>query len=191
MNVDWTVKVTDLAVVMAALLSPLIAVQVTEWIRHRQEARARKLHIFRVLMSTRAAALAPTHVEALNLIDVEFDSVAIKEKKVVAAWRLYHSHLSDKDYPPEQWPVRRSELLVDLLHEMAVCLGYGFDKAHIKNASYYPKGYGELEEDQNQIRKAVRTLIDGKTAIHVISHMSSDQFEKLTSMGAKDINGDT
>jgi len=83
MTIDWTLKVTDLAIVFAALLSPLIAVQVTEWIRRSQEARKRKLHVFRTLMSTRAASLAPTHVEALNLIDIEFQTSVVSEKKVL------------------------------------------------------------------------------------------------------------
>lgn len=161
MPIDWTIKVTDLATVFAALLSPLIAVQVTEWIRRSQEARNRKLHVFRTLMSTRAASLAPTHVEALNLIDIEFQVSVAEEKKVVDAWKLYHAHLSDRDYPQDQWPVRKAELLVDLLYEMAVCLGYEFDKAHIKNSSYYPKGYGETEEEQHRLRRAVLDAFDG------------------------------
>lgn len=161
MTLDWTIKVTDLVVVFAALLSPLIAVQVTEWIRRSQEARNRKLHVFRTLMSTRAASLAPTHVEALNLIDIEFQASVVKEKKVVDAWKLYHAHLSAHNYPPEQWPVRRAELLVDLLYEMAACLGYTFDKAHITSSSYYPKGYGETEEEQHRLRRAILGAFDG------------------------------
>lgn len=160
MTIDWTIKVTDLAVVFAALLSPLIAVQVTEWIRRNQEARNRKLHVFRTLMSTRAASLAPTHVEALNLIDIEFQVSVAEEKKVVDAWKLYHAHLGDQQYPPEQWPVRKAELLVDLLYEMAVSLGYDFDKAHIKSSSYYPKGYGETEEEQHRLRRAILAAFD-------------------------------
>ena len=185
MTIDWTIKATDLVMVAVVFAGPLVAVQVTEWIRRRQEARNRKIHLFRTLMSTRAATLAPTHVEALNLIDIEFDTSVEAEKKVVDSWKLYHAHLADQHYPPDQWPVRRAELLVDLLFEMAACLGYGFDKAHIKGSSYYPKGYGEVEEEQNQIRKKVFSLIDGKSAIHVVSHMSADQFDRLTSMGKK------
>lgn len=161
MTIDWTLKITDIATVIAALFSPLVAVQVTEWIRRCQDARARKLHVFRTLMSTRAASLAPTHVEALNLIDIEFRVSAPKEKRVVDAWKLYHAHLCAHNYPQEQWPVRRAELLVDLLHEMAVCLGYSFDKAHITSSSYYPKGYGESEEEQQRLRRAVLSAFDG------------------------------
>ena len=160
MSIDWTIRVTDLATICAVLLSPLIAVQITEWIRRRQEARARKLQVFRTLMSTRAASLAPTHVEALNLIDIEFQVSVVEEKKVVDAWKLYHAHLSNLQYPQDQWPLRKAELLVDLLYEMAVCLGYAFDKAHITNSSYYPKGYGETEEEQHRLRRVLLAAFD-------------------------------
>lgn len=161
MTIDWTIKITDLVVVACVLASPLLAVQVTEWIRRHQEMRSRKLHLFRTLMSTRASTLAPTHVEALNLIDIEFDGKNQKEKKIVESWKLYHSHLFDRSYQPEAWENRRSELLVELLHEMAVLLGYDFDKSHIKNSSYYPRGLGEAEQEQQDLRKAILTAFDG------------------------------
>lgn len=155
MTIDFTIKATDLLTVFAALLSPLVAIQVTEWIRRGQESRSRKLHVFRTLMSTRAEKLAPNHVEALNLIDIEFDARRPKEKKVVEAWKLYHSHLSDPNYPQETWAVRQTELLVELLYEMALYLGYEFDKAHIKRSAYFPRGHGEIEEEQHRLRKAI------------------------------------
>jgi hypothetical protein len=104
--------------------------------------------------------LAPTHVEALNLIDIEFQVSVAAEKKVVDAWKMYHAHLSDHSYPRETWDSRRAELLVDLLYEMAVCLHYGFDKAHIKSSSCYPKGYGETEEEQHRLRKVLLAAFD-------------------------------
>ena len=67
--------------------------------------------------------LAPGHVEALNLIDIEFDAKISKEKKVVDVWKLYNAHLGDASYPRETWNVRRAEILVDLLYEMAIYLG--------------------------------------------------------------------
>jgi hypothetical protein len=111
-------------------------------------------------MSTRAATLAPIHVEALNLIDIEFSAQSPKERRIVEAWKLYHSHLTDHSYPKDSWDNRRAELLVELLHVMALFLGYQFDKAHIKNSSYYPKGYGETEEDNHRMRKAILSAFE-------------------------------
>ncbi len=48
---------------------------------------------------------------------------------------------------------------------MAQVLDYEFDKTHIKNSSYYPRGYGELEEDQAAIRRGVKELIEGRRVI--------------------------
>ncbi|QYM78725.1 hypothetical protein K0B96_15695 [Horticoccus luteus] len=180
--IDWTARATDLVMILAVFAGPYLAVRVTEGLRLKKEKRDRQIHVFRTLMATRASSLSPTHVEALNLIDIEFDHRGAEEKRVVSAWKLYHAHLGDHSYPPESWNHRRAELLVDLLHDMAECLGYEFDKGHIKSSSYYPKGYGEIEEDQHQIRKKIRGLIEGKSAIHVISHMSPDQFDRLTSL---------
>jgi hypothetical protein len=167
MTIDWTIKITDLATLVAVLAGPLIAIQVTELLRSRQEARNRKMALFRTLMSTRASTLAPSHVEALNLLDIEFDSKNPAEKRIVDAWKLYHSHLGDQSYPVDAWNRRLAELLVDMLHEMAIYLGYPFDKAHIKDSSYYPRGYGEIEQEQHQLRKAALSLLSNKHGLIV------------------------
>jgi|SRR5437762_256161 len=97
---DWTVKVTDIAIVIATFSGPFLAVYVTEKQRKKADARNRKVHIFRTLMATRAATLAATHIEALNLLDVEFAD----HPEVLDRWRLYKDHLYDRQYPPDHWP---------------------------------------------------------------------------------------
>ncbi|BET66747.1 hypothetical protein ASA1KI_16650 [Opitutales bacterium ASA1] len=176
--------------IVAVFSGPFLAVLVTERSRLKKEKRNRQIHVFRTLMSTRASTLSPTHVEALNLIDIEFDSKSRPERQIVESWKLYHAHLGDSSYPPDSWPHRRAELLVDLLHEMASFLGYQFDKAHIKNSSYYPKGYGEVEVEQHALRKSVLKVFEGKGAIHVISHMAPDQFDRLTTAGQRNQDGE-
>ncbi len=54
---------------------------------------------------------------------------------------------------------------------MAKSLNYDFDKAHIKSSSYYPHGYGELEDDQYIIRKRLVELLQGSRSIpvHIIN----------------------
>ena len=171
---------TDWIMLAAIFLGPIFAVLAAEKIRRSQESRDRKVHLFRTLMSTRASRLPPTHVEALNLIDIEFDGARGKEKDIVEAWKLYHSHLNDQSYEDtEAWMKRTELLLVDLLHAMSRCLGYPFDKAHIQNSSYYPKGYGEIEEDQHRTRKSLAEVLEGRKALNVISHMATDQLDQL------------
>jgi len=159
------ITIADWLMITAVLLGPVIAVQLTRYLDNKKEIRERKLWIFKTLMATRASTLSPHHVEALNRIDLEFDSSHSEEKEVISAWKAYLDLLGDTDIPREQWGVRRVDLLVELLHKMAQVLDYEFDKTHIKNSSYYPRGYGELEEDQAAIRRGVKELIEGKRVI--------------------------
>ncbi len=161
---DWlvTVEMKDWLVVIATLLSPLIAVQVTKWLDRRKQAREEQIRIFKTLMATRAATLDPRHVESLNAIDVVFSANDKKQKEIRRYWKQYLDHLNDKNYPAGHWGTKRVELLVDLLHSMGSYLGFDFDKTHIKNESYFPQGYSSLEDDQTAIRKAVLEVLAGK-----------------------------
>lgn len=55
-----------------------------------------------------------------------------KEKAVIEAWKAYLDLLGDKSITGEQWGIKRVDLLVELLHKMAVVLDYDFDKTHLK-----------------------------------------------------------
>lgn len=157
----------DWLTVIATLLSPLIALQISELLTSRKQAREEQLRIFKVLMSTRAANLDPRHVECLNLIDVVFHSNARKEVEVRRLWKQYLDHLSDKGYPKDSWGSKRVELLVELLHAMAVFLGFDFDKTHIKNQCYYPDGYGDLENVQGTIRRSLAEILSGRRSLPI------------------------
>ena len=72
MTIDWTLKATDVAIVFATIVGPVLAVQAQKWLERSRAIRDRRMRIFRVLMSTRAARLSANHVEALNAISIEF-----------------------------------------------------------------------------------------------------------------------
>ena len=93
----------DWLVVVATLLSPLIAVQVTELLSRRRQVRDEQLRIFRTLMATRASTLDVAHVQALNTIDVVFSGKSAKQEAVRRQWKQYLDHLNDKNYPREHW----------------------------------------------------------------------------------------
>ena len=59
MNWDLTIKLTDIAIVLAALLVPVLAVQAQKWLERRRDVKERQLAIFRTLMATRNAMLSP------------------------------------------------------------------------------------------------------------------------------------
>jgi hypothetical protein len=81
-----------LVVDVATILGPIAAVQAQKWIERLRETRERKLHVFYMLMGSRAARTSPEHVQALNLIDLLFRRNA--EKPIIDAWEAYREHLN-------------------------------------------------------------------------------------------------
>lgn len=159
------VTISDWLIILATLLSPFIAVQATRRLDERNEIRGRKLSIFKTLMATRAYVISWGHVEALNRIDLEFMKGHKKEKAVVEAWKEYHDLLCNDKLSAEQWDAKRTELLVELLHKMAIVLDYDFDKTHIKNSSYAPRYHSDTEGQQAAIRKGIIDLLQGRVTL--------------------------
>ena len=168
----------DWLTVLAILLAPLIALQVSGWLERRREKRRRRLEVFKTLMATRASALSPEHVGALNTIDVEFDGSDEKLKAVRRSWKAYHDHLGESDMDRGQWGTRRQDLLVDLLYELAQSLDYDFDKPEIKRRSYFPDGYIEAENDQLVIRRGFAKIISGESPLPITFFSDGDQDEE-------------
>lgn len=159
--------IADWLMIASVLIGPLIAVQLTRHLDNKREIRGRKLQIFKTLMATRAYNISWDHVEALNRIDLEFDKDDAKEKAVLNSWKEYLDLLGNTAMPIDQWGIRRVDLLVELLHKMAIVLDYDFDKTHIKNSSYSPRAHGEIEDQQSKIRKLTIELLEGERAIPV------------------------
>lgn len=156
---------TNTLIVLATLLSPLIAVQATRWLDERKEKQSRKLQVYKTLMSTRAYTLAIAHVEALNRIDLEFSPKKKAEKAVLDVWQEYLDHLGNKAMKPEAWADKRVDLLVDLLYAMGKVLGYDFNKTQIKNGTYSPVAHGRLEEEQEKLRQYAIELFEHKRSL--------------------------
>ena len=157
--------IADWIMIMAVLLGPIIAVRLTRYLDNQNEIRERKIQIFKTLMATRAYTVSWAHVEALNRIDLEFNKRDKKEKEVIEAWKEYLDLLNNTTIPPEQWGVKRVDLLVSLLHKMACVLNYDFDRTHIKNSSYSPRVHGETEDQQVVLRKGLIELLDGQRSV--------------------------
>jgi hypothetical protein len=83
----------DIAIIFATLLGPVLAVQAQKWVERGRERQQRRLHLFRVLMTTRRAPLSPTHVEALNMVPIEFHGRRKTFVEVVNSWKEYIEHL--------------------------------------------------------------------------------------------------
>lgn len=157
---DWTIKITDLAIIFAAVAGPILAVQAQKWLERRGASEARQSVIFRTLMATRASNLSLAHVEALNAVPIEF----YRRKAVVDAWKQYLDHMGN-DTTASNWNDTRITLLVDMLYAMATGLGYSFNKVEIKNEIYSPRKHGDIETDQDIIRRGLARLLSGQVAL--------------------------
>ena len=157
---------------LAILAAPIVALQIQKYIEDRKEIRARKMQIFRTLMATRATRLDSKHVEALNMIDIEF----FESKKITEAWKLlldnfvnYPKDIKDPNYQVQlNLCVEKSNnLFINLLYEMAKSLNYTFDKVHLTRGVYIPKGQADYMMDQEFIRRAFVEVLSGTRSIPI------------------------
>ncbi len=165
---------SDWVMVLAVVLAPVIAVQVQKFLEHYRERHVRKLDIFKTLMATRFGSLTQEHVQALNMIDIEF--YGRKHKNVTGAWKTYLDHLGDypknNDHAAAVWTEKRAELLAALLMEMGKTLGYSFDVVHVKKGIYYPQALGKLEDQSHLLREGLLHLLYGNSAIKMeVTHL--------------------
>jgi hypothetical protein len=159
MTWDFSVKLTDLAIMLATLIGPIAALRIQKRLERLGATEARQVNVFRTLMLTRASGLSPAHVEALNAIPMEF----YKVRPVITAWKTYLDHLG-RDTAASSWGENRVRLLTDLLYQMAQQLNYDFERLDIEKDVYWPTGHSEIESDQTAIRKGLAALLSGRVA---------------------------
>jgi Family of unknown function (DUF6680) len=172
----WSMQFKDVltllilvATVFAIVLGPIKAVQITRANDEAREAKRRKHEVFHALMKTRRITLAPEHVMALNLVQVEF----YDHPKIDYAYKAYMALLSRK--PPEpsdpnadQFFEEQEDALYDLLFEIGAQLGYNYDKRDLKKLAYGPRGW---QTDETQLRALRSLMIDtlvGRRAVPVM-----------------------
>lgn len=122
---------------VAILVGPLIAVGITLWHDKRKRKRDAKLWVFHTLLANRRSSPpAAEWVSALNQIDVIF----YDDPKVLDAWHAYYDEL---DHQPDQLNLQRMQHRhLDLLHEMAACLGYPRIRQTELDRVYIPVQFG-------------------------------------------------
>ena len=176
---DKAAIILSLISTLAIVVGPILALQIQRRLDADREAKNRKLWVFKTLMSNRATSLNPSFVQALNLIDVEFDGDNNEEKAVRNAWKVLLDHFTDLGEPdaPKNLAERTPELTTKLLLAMGKCLGYDFDEVHIKKGAYYPQGLGNVEQEQHALRREVLELLDGKRKLPIA--LFEDKFPDL------------
>ena len=167
MNIDWTIKSTDIAIVFATLVSPILAIWASEWRQQRRQNQERKEWVFRTLMTTRSARLHPDHIQALNHIEFVF----AHNNEITDAWGLYFSHLkTDRGLTADAmkaWETTSDTRLTELLHLMAKDLNISFSKTYIMQPSYYPRGYEFTEGQQHELRELLLQLLKNERSINM------------------------
>jgi hypothetical protein len=170
-EMDKTGIALNILTIVAIVSGPIIALQIQRKLDREREAKNRKLWVFKTLMSFRATALAPSFVQALNLIDVEFNGSDEKEKAVRNAWKIFLDHYTDlnsaKDPGSETLVEKGRQLRANLLMAMGRSLGYDFDEVLVKKGSYYPTGLGDVEAEQHALRRGLLNVLSGKGRIPV------------------------
>jgi hypothetical protein len=160
------IKLETWLTIIAIIIGPLLAFEVQRVRDNRRERRNRKLEIYRKLMLTVKVPMAPSHVDALNLIPLEFNAKIGADKNVLDAWRLYTSHLNNRQKADQHWLDKKFDLLVDLVYLIGQSLGYtDINKATIRDNTYLPQGYVDVESEWHQIRKAWLEVLNGQRPI--------------------------
>jgi hypothetical protein len=165
MDMDWTLKLGDLAIVFATLLGPGLAVQTQKCIERRVESKRRRVQIFKTLMATRAAPLSPAHVEALNTIPIEFYGKRGVLNEINVQWKSYLDALSQSNSGSESWNQNRNSSFNKLLLTIANFLGYGFTDLELKREVYFPTAHAQMQTEQDFIRQGLAKLFKGEIAL--------------------------
>ncbi|MFO1183684.1 MAG: DUF6680 family protein [Bauldia sp.] len=175
MALDWTIKATDIAIMLATCLGPVLAVQTQKFLERRRDARDRQERNFRVLATTRANMLSTEHVSALNAVPIEFPITERGAKAIHVAWKAYLDHMAKQTSSLEPWVLRAQELHLDLILEISNFLGYKFTKTELKSEVYAPKAHGDIQTDQLVILRGLSEVLQGKRSLPLeINSLPSD-----------------
>lgn len=167
--------ITDVALIVATVAGPILAVQAQKVVEKLNVRKGGQQRIFKALMATRATRVHSDHVQALNMIDLEFTGTGLRkqtaaEREVVVRWRIYADHLNYKFDDEDKtalkiWVERGDELFTDLLEAMAKALGYGFDRVQLRRGIYFPKAHDEQERRRMIFENALCGVVTGQTPL--------------------------
>ena len=175
----------NLLTLIAILVGPIAAVIVTRHIDAKRDNRNRKMEIFRTLMRTRRQPTSIQHVEALNLVEIEFSDC----EQIKQAFTVLFEHFATQHprLPTEEVNdamelnevIRRNSAfdtrihndrqaqLARLLHAIAKELKFSIEQLEIFEGGYRPQGWADLELDERVIRKYVTDLYLGRRTVPV------------------------
>lgn len=159
----------DILTLIAMLMGPIIGALFVVLLEEYRNQKARKMEIFVTLMRTRGMGLSFEHVNALNLIEVEFH----KNADVIDAWKKYLDELSkpplignDPVAQNNRYQDRRKSLSV-LLHRISKVLKFKIDQFDIFENNYTPQGWHDEDQQQKYLRALLINLLSGRNSMPV------------------------
>ena len=145
----------DILNLIAIIVIPIVAVLIGQHLQNRAEIRKDKMHIFKVLMTSRIYGWTQESVNCLNIIDIVFSD----DENVRNAWKdLYDKYCVQN--PDETQLKKIQNAQYKLLDTMANSLGYK-DKVTwetIQNP-YIPEGMRRQQQEQAASQQAYNNLL--------------------------------
>ena len=146
---------------------------ISNQLQDRAEIRKDKMHIFKVIITSRIYGWTVDSVHALNLIDVVFS----KDKAVRAAWKeLYEAYSSTEQ--SDLMANKRKNLMYKLLEEIAKNIGYkkGISLETIQNP-YVPQGMVDQLQKQAVSQQKRDNLLNSMFKIMPKEHKNTENKE--------------
>ena len=145
----------DILNLIAIIVIPIVAVLIGQHLQNRAEIRKDKMHIFKVLMTSRIYGWTQESVHCLNIIDIVFSD----DENVRNAWKdLYDKYCVQN--PDETQLKKIQNAQYKLLDTMANSLGYK-DKVTwetIQNP-YIPEGMRRQQQEHAASQQAYNNLL--------------------------------
>ncbi len=158
--------------ILAIVSGPILAVQAQVWLDKVRKLKNTRTDIFKTLMATRATRINPSHVHALNSIDLEFN-----DKQILEHLKQYKKILTKVPASPEknsneeiinfqslqrEWEKDCNSKFIDLLLSISNSLGYKFQKSDIEDGIYYPDGLARIDQENQMLRLTAINFFEGK-----------------------------
>lgn len=170
----------EILIAGCTLASPILAVLATRVVDAWRDSRARKNAVFVSLMSTRRAQLTPEHVQALNLIEIEFAGSA----GVNAELKVYMNLMEERAPPLSRFEKdqavisayrqadedlirRRRRAFGSLVQALGKKLGRNVDRYDIIEGGYYPGGWAEAETLQLDNLRRINDILNWRDRLPV------------------------
>ena len=168
MACDWSIKATDVAIVLSTIAGPILAVWASEIRQRRRALLEKKEWIFHTLWATKSSPLRLEHVQALTLIEPTFH---VSAPSVLDEWYIYLKHLrtpqGESEAEKSAWHQKSEELLRNILKAIAEHLKIPLTKLQLNEKSYYPDGYVLNEIRQQEIQKLFLELLENRRTLSV------------------------